>query len=271
MQRISFIGNQVFSDRRLRRVIETNQTNWLSFVFGGNTYDADRLELDRELLRQFYLERGYIDFQVLSSTAEIVRERTGFFLSFTISEGQRYNFGQVSVSSSDPGPQRGRFPAAAGAGGRTAASTTSSWSTGSIQRMTYQAGQAGLRLRRDPAAGDQERGGAHRRHQLRARRGAAGLRRAHRHHRQHPHARPGDPPAVPTSSRATPSTRARSATPRTASTASATSRRRRSTCGRAPTQDQALVDVEVEEQPTGSLSLGGAFSSSEGLSARRSA
>ena len=81
VQRINFIGNQVFSDRRLRRVIETNQANWLSFVFGSATYDADRLELDRELLRQFYLERGYIDFQVLSATAELARERTGFFLS----------------------------------------------------------------------------------------------------------------------------------------------------------------------------------------------
>ena len=103
MQRINFAGNQVFSDRRLRRVIQTNQANWLSFIFGSATYDADRLELDRELLRQFYLERGYVDIQVLSATAELARERTGFFLSFTVSEGQRYNFGQVSVSSSVPG------------------------------------------------------------------------------------------------------------------------------------------------------------------------
>ena len=66
IQRINFLGNQVFSDRRLRRVIETNQANWLSFLFGGTTYDADRLEVDRELLRQFYLQRGYVDLQVLS-------------------------------------------------------------------------------------------------------------------------------------------------------------------------------------------------------------
>ena len=132
VQRISFIGNHAFSDRRLRRVIETNQSSWLSFVFGGNTYDADKLELDKELLRQFYLERGYIDVQVLSSTAEMVRDRTGFFLSFTISEGQQYNFGKVSVSSLDPRPQRRRLPAAARARGqpgrlqRQAASTASS-------------------------------------------------------------------------------------------------------------------------------------------------
>ena len=109
VQRINFTGNQVFSDRRLRRVIETNQSSWLSFLFGSATYDADRLEVDKELLRQFYLERGYIDFRVLSATAELARERTGFFLSFTVSEGQRFNFGQVSVSSSIPGLDAAAF------------------------------------------------------------------------------------------------------------------------------------------------------------------
>ena len=129
VERVSFSGNQAFSDRRLRRVIETSQTNWLTFVLGGNTYDADKLELDRELLRQFYLERGYIDLQVLSATAEMVRERTGFFLSFTISEGQQYNFGNVSVSSQIPGCGR-RTSRRCWRRSRTAASTTSSWSTG---------------------------------------------------------------------------------------------------------------------------------------------
>jgi outer membrane protein insertion porin family len=103
VQRINFIGNEVFSDRRLRRAIETNQANWLSFLFGNVSYDADKLEFDRELLRQYYLERGYIDFRVLSSTAELARDRTGFFLSFTVSEGERYNYGTVSVSSAVPG------------------------------------------------------------------------------------------------------------------------------------------------------------------------
>lgn len=109
VQRINFVGNEVFGDRRLRRVIETNQTNWLSFIFGGTTYDADRLELDRELLRQFYLERGHVDFRVLSATAEISRERSGFFLSFSLSEGPRYNFGQISVSSAVPGLNAAEF------------------------------------------------------------------------------------------------------------------------------------------------------------------
>ena len=67
---------------------------------------------------------------MLSSTAELARERNGFFLSFTVSEGQRYNFGKVSVSSSIPGLNAADFqPLLAPVA--TAASTTSSWSTGS--------------------------------------------------------------------------------------------------------------------------------------------
>lgn len=143
VQRINFIGNEVYNDRRLRRVVETNQTNWLSFIFGGVTYDADRLELDRELLRQFYLERGYVDFRVLSATAEIARERNGFFLSFTVDEGPRYDVGQVSVSSSATGLNAEAF-----------APLLSEIRTGEvynvrkvdrvIERMAFQAGQSGF-------------------------------------------------------------------------------------------------------------------------------
>ena len=82
VQRISFIGNQVYSDNRLRRAIDTGQAGLFSFIFNNSTYDQSRLELDTQLLREFYLERGYVDFNVRSSTAELARERNGFFVSF---------------------------------------------------------------------------------------------------------------------------------------------------------------------------------------------
>jgi outer membrane protein insertion porin family len=103
VQRITFVGNRVFSDTRLRRAIETGQANLFTAIFGGQTYDADRLRLDQELLRQFYLERGYIDFRVLSATAELSPERDAFFVTFTVSEGERYDFGTASVVSMIPG------------------------------------------------------------------------------------------------------------------------------------------------------------------------
>ena len=196
VQRINFTGNQAFSDRRLRRVVETNQSGWLSFIFGRATYDADRLEVDKELLRRFYLERGYIDVRILSGTAELARERTGFFLSFTISEGAALQLRPGVGQLGDPRARRDGLPAAAGAGGRPRRLQRRRGRHG--DRAHGLPGRPGrLRLRRDRAAGDAEPGDAHRRHQLRAARGRAGVRRAHRHHRQHPHARPGDPPAVP--------------------------------------------------------------------------
>ncbi|MCC0066417.1 MAG: outer membrane protein assembly factor BamA [Rhodovulum sp.] len=142
VQRVSFTGNEAFSDRRLRRVIQTNQANWLSFLFGGTNYDADRLELDRELLRQFYLQRGYVDFRVLSSTAELSRERNGFFLSFTVSEGAQYRFGQIRVASAIPGLDATAFEPLLGPVLGNGIYNVKNVDT-VIERMTFQAGQQG--------------------------------------------------------------------------------------------------------------------------------
>ncbi|HMQ91758.1 MAG TPA: outer membrane protein assembly factor BamA [Amaricoccus sp.] len=142
VQRVSFTGNEAFSDRRLRRVIETNQANWLSFLFGGTNYDADRLELDRELLRQFYLQRGYVDFRVLSSTAELSRERNGFFLSFTVSEGAQYRFGQIGVASAIPGLDATAFEPLLGPVLGNGVYNVKNVDT-VIERITFQAGQQG--------------------------------------------------------------------------------------------------------------------------------
>jgi outer membrane protein insertion porin family len=100
---ITFIGNQAFGDARLRNVITTRQTNFLSFIRGGNVYDPDKLAADEETLRRYYLDRGYADFQVISSVAELDRERNTFFIVFTLREGPQYRFGTVSVDSTIPG------------------------------------------------------------------------------------------------------------------------------------------------------------------------
>ena len=64
---INFIGNYAFSDSQLRFVISTTQHNILSFLKATDVYDPDRLSLDRELLRQFYLKNGYADARILSA------------------------------------------------------------------------------------------------------------------------------------------------------------------------------------------------------------
>jgi len=99
---INFIGNSAFSDSQLRYVITTTRTNWLSFLKNTNIYDPDRLNLDRELLRQFYLKNGYADVRIVSATADLDRDGKGFFITFTIEEGERYRFGYIDVESALP-------------------------------------------------------------------------------------------------------------------------------------------------------------------------
>jgi outer membrane protein insertion porin family len=99
VKRISFVGNERFSDGTLRGRIRTVETAWWRFLTSEDRYDPDRINFDRELLRKFYLSEGYADFRVVSVVAELTPERDGFFVTFTISEGERYKFGKVDVSS----------------------------------------------------------------------------------------------------------------------------------------------------------------------------
>ncbi len=96
---INFVGNEEFSDSRLRGVVETRESGWFSWIKGTDNYDPDRLEFDKELLRRYYLDRGFADFTVLSATAELSPDRAGFFITFTVDEGEIYNFGEVKISS----------------------------------------------------------------------------------------------------------------------------------------------------------------------------
>lgn len=99
VERLSFVGNRNFTDRRLRQVLDTKQAGLLRQLIGRDTYVVERIELDKQLLRDFYLSRGFIDVQVLDATAELARERDGFFVTFTLREGLQYKFGATRVVS----------------------------------------------------------------------------------------------------------------------------------------------------------------------------
>lgn len=96
---INFLGNEAFSDRDLRDAIVTQQSRWWRVFSRNDNYDPDRLEFDREQLRQFYTNRGYADFRVVSAVAELTPDRRDFFITFTVDEGVRYNFGEVKVET----------------------------------------------------------------------------------------------------------------------------------------------------------------------------
>lgn len=100
IRRIDFIGNKNFSDGKLLREIATQETRWYRFLSSTDTYDPDRVTLDREMLRKFYLEEGFADFRVVSAIAELTQDRRDFFLTFTIEEGEKYKFGKMDVATS---------------------------------------------------------------------------------------------------------------------------------------------------------------------------
>jgi outer membrane protein insertion porin family len=96
---IRFIGNKEFSDGRLREVIQTRESAWWRFFSSDDVYDPDRINLDRELLRRFYLDNGYADFKVNSAIAELTPDKKAFFMTFAVDEGDRYQFGDVEVEA----------------------------------------------------------------------------------------------------------------------------------------------------------------------------
>ncbi len=99
VERIRFVGNRAFSDSRLREIIRTKETRWYRIFSADDKYDPDRLTLDRELLRQFYLNNGYADFRVNSAIAELTPDRADFFITITIEEGSRYAFGDTLIEA----------------------------------------------------------------------------------------------------------------------------------------------------------------------------
>ena len=99
ISKIYFVGNKHYDSNKLKKILNTSESRWYSFYSGSDTYDPDRVAFDKELLRKFYTSRGYADFRVLSSTAEITKDKKSFVLTFTIEEGQKYSFGNMNIVS----------------------------------------------------------------------------------------------------------------------------------------------------------------------------
>jgi len=115
---IRFIGAHAFSTGRLKNVIKTSISNWLSFLQTTDIYDPDRVEADRDLLRRFYLQHGYADVRILSAIGEYDPAAKGFVITFTIDEGAQYKVGTIDVVSNvraiDPSVVRSQLKLSAG-------------------------------------------------------------------------------------------------------------------------------------------------------------
>lgn len=99
---INFQGNQAFSTSRLKNLMQTTEMDWLSFFKSTDVYDPDRIASDLELVRRFYLKNGYADFRIIGSDARYDAEGKGYVINITVDEGQHYRVGTVNVESSLP-------------------------------------------------------------------------------------------------------------------------------------------------------------------------
>ncbi|MGJ8626588.1 MAG: outer membrane protein assembly factor BamA [Sulfitobacter sp.] len=109
VERLSFVGNRVYSDRRLRRVLDTKQAGLFRRLIKRDTLIEGRLEVDKQLLRDFYLSRGYVDMRTSAVNAELTEERDGYFVAFNITEGQQFKFGKINLVSEMPNVDANKY------------------------------------------------------------------------------------------------------------------------------------------------------------------
>ncbi len=141
VRRINFVGNRAFSDRRLRGEIVTTEARWWRFFTSNDNYDPDRLEFDREQLREFYADRGYADFRVSSAIAELTPDQSGFYVTYTVDEGHVYNFGEITVTTEIPDLDKDYLEAIVST--RPGSLYVGSRIEESIDTLTFAAGAAG--------------------------------------------------------------------------------------------------------------------------------
>jgi outer membrane protein insertion porin family len=99
ISRINFVGNESFSDSRLKEVVSSREEAWYRPFSSSDTYEPERLNFDRELIRRYYQRQGFADVEVSSGTAELAPDRSGFFVTYAIKEGTRFRVGKVDVNS----------------------------------------------------------------------------------------------------------------------------------------------------------------------------
>ena len=100
VEKITFTGNRIFSDLRLKRVIATKQAGIFRRIIKSDTYVEGKLEYDMERLQNFYINKGYIDFEVQTSV-ELARTKDAFLINYSIKEGQKYTYSEINFDTSD--------------------------------------------------------------------------------------------------------------------------------------------------------------------------
>lgn len=262
VERVSFVGNRVYSDRRLRRVLQTKQAGILRTFVRADTLIEDRIEFDKQVLRDFYLSRGYVDFRTLSSNVELTRERDAFFLVLNVAEGQQFRFGEITttseISEADPDEYQAALKVRPGV---VYSPSLVESSIARLERLALRNGIDFLRVEPRVTRNDRDltldvefalvRGPRVFVERIDIEGNTTTLDRVVRQQFRSVEGDPFNPREIRESAE-------RIRALGFFSDAAVATRPGSST-------DQVVVDVDVEEQPTGSLSLGGSFSAQDGF------
>lgn len=262
IERVSFVGNRAFSDRRLRQVLDTKQAGLLRTFIRSDTLIEDRVEFDKQVLRDFYLSRGYVDFRVNSANVELTRENDAFFLVMNVTEGQQFKFGNITTRSEMAGVDPAKFQASLKI--RPGVIYSPTHVENSITRMERLAIKEGIDfLRVEPRISRNERnltldvefvltkGPRVFVERIDIEGNTTTLDRVVRQQFRTVEGDPFNPREI------------RQAAERIRALGFFSTAEVTSTEGSSPSQ--VIVDVDVEEQPTGSISLGGSFSTNDGF------
>ena len=97
IKKISFIGNKIFKERKLRNIIVSEEHKFWKFISGKKYLNENSINLDKSLLKNFYLSKGYYNVSVNSSFAKLVDENQ-FELIFNIDANDRFYFDNINLS-----------------------------------------------------------------------------------------------------------------------------------------------------------------------------
>uniref|UniRef100_UPI0031454040 outer membrane protein assembly factor BamA n=1 Tax=Rhodoblastus sp. 17X3 TaxID=3047026 RepID=UPI0031454040 len=99
VKEIRFVGNQAYSSGRLLGLMDTTEMNLLSFFKTSDVFDPDRLAKDAEAIRRFYLKNGYADFRIIGVDPVYDPAQGGYIVTISLEEGGVYHVGSVQVES----------------------------------------------------------------------------------------------------------------------------------------------------------------------------
>lgn len=97
IRRITFLGNTVFSDKKLKSIIRTKEKGFFSFLTGSGSYQQEFLAQDRQILRDFYGHHGYIKVKIGAPRVQLSPDKRSLSLTITIEEGEPYKVGNVGI------------------------------------------------------------------------------------------------------------------------------------------------------------------------------